>query len=90
MVDHFFSVTGSKEQTELITNTANGLIDTWIDDGEVEYVSQYGTITLHGHYSHDGLSARPREPKDMERSMGCPFLSSIDGRGRTRSVKVNG
>jgi len=44
MVDHFFSVTGSKEQTELITNTANGLIDTWIDDGEVEYVSQFAEL----------------------------------------------
>jgi len=44
MIDHFFSVTGSKNQTELITNTANGLIDTWIDDGEVEYVSQFAEL----------------------------------------------
>jgi cytochrome P450 len=44
MVDHFFSVTGSKEQTDLITQTANALIDRWIDDGEVEYVSQFAEL----------------------------------------------
>ena len=44
MVDHFFSVKGAKKQTGLITEIANELIDNWIDDGEVEYVSQFAEL----------------------------------------------
>lgn len=44
MVDHFFSVKGAKKQTGLITEVANELIDNWIDDGEVEYVSQFAEL----------------------------------------------
>lgn len=44
MVDHFFSVNGAKKQTKLITEIANELIDGWVDDGEVEYVSQFAEL----------------------------------------------
>ena len=41
MVDHFFSVAGAEAQRELITRTVNDLIDEWIDDGEVEFLSAF-------------------------------------------------
>lgn len=43
LVDHFFSVAGAEKQRGLITRVANELLDTWIDDGEVEYVEQYAS-----------------------------------------------
>tara|TARA_B100000902_G_scaffold395534_1_gene454320 strand:- start:1309 stop:2601 length:1293 start_codon:yes stop_codon:yes gene_type:complete len=44
MVDHFFSVKGAQKQTDLIAEIANHLIDNWIDDGEVEYVTQFAEL----------------------------------------------
>ncbi|MDH3753132.1 MAG: cytochrome P450 [Acidimicrobiia bacterium] len=41
LVDPWFSVAGSETRRPLITGLGNDLLDAWIDDGEVEYVSQF-------------------------------------------------
>lgn len=58
MVDHFFSVAGAEAQRDLITRTANELIDEWIDDGEVEFMDAF---------------ARPLPSRVISTMMGFPL-----------------
>jgi cytochrome P450 len=41
MVDGFFSARGAERQRPLITKVTNSVIDTWIDKGEIEYVTEF-------------------------------------------------
>lgn len=41
MVDHFFSVAGAETRRELITRTAHELIDSFVHDGEVEFMEAF-------------------------------------------------
>jgi cytochrome P450 len=41
MVDPFFSPRGAEQQRELITRVVNELIDTFIDENEIEFVSRF-------------------------------------------------
>src|SRR5258708_4216343 len=41
MVDGFFSARGAERQRPLITKVANSVIDTWIDKGEIEFVTEF-------------------------------------------------
>lgn len=41
LVDHFFSVAGAESRRPLIEETTHRLIDSWIDDGEVEFMEQF-------------------------------------------------
>ena len=62
MIDHFFSVIGSEVQRPLITRLTNELIDEWIDDGEVAFLSRF---------------ARPLPARVICSMMGFP-LSDLD------------
>ena len=41
MVDGFFSARGAERQRPLITKVTNSVIDTWIDKGEIEFVTEF-------------------------------------------------
>lgn len=41
MVDHFFSVAGAESQRDLITRVVHELIDTFVDEGEIEYMEAF-------------------------------------------------
>ncbi len=62
MVDHFFSVAGAEAQRELITRTANELIDDFAEAGEVEFMEAF---------------ARPLPSRVISTMMGFP-LSELD------------
>ncbi|MEM7094521.1 MAG: cytochrome P450 [Actinomycetota bacterium] len=62
LIDHFFTVAGAQEQRTLITDTANELIDAFIDDGRVEFMEAF---------------ARPLPSRVITTMMGFP-LSDLE------------